>query len=272
KTLNKPVMNYGFPIKDSAGNITDVAIVAFTLEKYGQLLKTRNLPDNTSILLTDHKGTILFVPTAPELVGKQDREDLFRLMTAGGDEGIFETESNIGVRRIFAYQKLHLTGEQTPYMYVRSGVAVETVLVKSRKALWFSVGVMLSILLLTLGIALYISKRGILDKIHALQDASKEIAAGNLDARVSGNVCGGELGDLGHAFDEMAGKLADDILKLKLADEALREREGRLRVIFDTSQAGIILVGADGTITFANRRTAEMFGYSLDELIGLPYP
>src|SRR6185369_2281355 len=153
-----------------------------------------------------------------------------------------------------------------------AGVAVETVLAKSRKALWFNVGLMLSILLLTLGIALYISKRGILDKIHALQDASKEIAAGNLDVRVSGDVSGGELDDLGHAFDEMAGKLADDIQKLKLADEALREREGRLSVIFDTSQAGIILVGSDGTINFANRRTAEMFGYSLDELIGLPYP
>jgi len=272
RTLNKPVMNYGFPIKDAAGNITDVAIVVFTLEKYGQLLKTRNLPDNTSMLLTDHKGTILFVPTAPELVGKQDREDLFRQMTAGGDEGTFETESNIGVRRIFAFRKLRLGDELTPYMYVRAGIAVETVLAKSRKALWFNVGLMLSILLLTLGIALYISKRGILDKIHALQDASKEIAAGNLDVRVSGDVSGGELGDLGHAFDEMAGKLADDIQKLKLADEALRDREGRLSVIFDTSQAGIILVSSMGVITFANRRMAEMFGYSLTELIGMSYP
>jgi len=193
-------------------------------------------------------------------------------MTAGGDEGTFETESNIGVRRIFAFRKLRLGDELTPYMYVRAGVAVETVLIKSRKALWFNVGLMSSILLLTLGIALYISKRGILDKIHVLQDASKKIAAGNFDVRVSGDVSGGELGDLGHAFDEMAGKLADDILQLKLADEALREREGRLRVIFDTSQAGIILVSSLGVITFANRRMAEMFGYSLAELIGMPYP
>lgn len=272
KTLNIPVMNYGFPFKDASGKITDVAIAVFSLEKYGQLLKTRNLPENTSILLTDHKGTILFVPTAPELVGKQDREDLFRLMTTGGDEGTFENESNIGVRRIFAYQKLHLKGESTPYMYVRAGVSVETVLAKSRKALLLNVGLMSSILLLSVTFAFYISKRGILDKIQALQEASKNIAIGNLDIRVSEKVSGGELGDLGHAFDEMARKLADDLLRLNLADETLREREGRLSVIFDTSQAGIILVGSDGIITFANRRMAEMFGYSLDELIGLPYP
>lgn len=272
RTLNKPIMSYGYPIKDAAGKITDVAMVAFTLEKYGQLLKTRNLPDNTSILLTDHKGTILFAPTAPGLVGKQDRDDLFARMASGEEEGTFETESNTGVRRIFAYQKLNLSGERTPYIYVRSGVAVETVLAKSRKALLFNVGLMLTALLLTLSFALYISKRGILDKIHALQDASKKIAAGDLDVRVSKQVFGGELGDLGDAFDEMAGKLTEDILKLKAADEALREREGRLSVIFETSQAGIILVRSDGVITFANRRMAEMFGYSLDELVGMTYP
>jgi PAS domain S-box-containing protein len=272
KTLNRPVMNYGYPIKDAAGTISDVAIVAFTLDKYDQLLKTRNIPGNTSLLLTDHKGTILFVPTAPELVGKQDREDLFRRMAAGGKEGTFETESNIGIRRAFAYRKILLSNEQTPYMYVRAGVAVEPLLAKSRRALLLNVGMMASMLLLAISFALYISKRVILDKVLALRDASQKIAAGDLSVRVAEHVSGGELGELGEAFDVMADRLAEDILKLKIADEALREREGRLSVIFDTSQAGIILVNAKGIITFANKRLAEMFGFPLDEIVGMPYP
>ena len=63
-----------------------------------------------------------------------------------------------------------------------------------------------------------------------------------------------------------------DISERKQAEEALREREEQLRVIFDTSQAGIILVDPQGTILFANNRMAEMFGMPLEQLIGSSYP
>ena len=63
-----------------------------------------------------------------------------------------------------------------------------------------------------------------------------------------------------------------DITDRIRAEEALRESEKQLRVIFDTSQAGIILVSPEGIITFANQRMAEMFGCSLEGLVGTPYP
>jgi PAS domain S-box-containing protein len=63
-----------------------------------------------------------------------------------------------------------------------------------------------------------------------------------------------------------------DISERKEAEEALREREEQLRVIFDTSQAGIILVDPQGTILFANNRMAEMFGMPLSQLNGSSYP
>lgn len=78
-----------------------------------------------------------------------------------------------------------------------------------------------------------------------------------------------------HAFDgSVMGVLGvfDDVTERRQAIEALRESEKRLRLIFDTSQAGIILVAPDGTIAFANQRMAELFGYPYEELIGTPYP
>jgi PAS domain S-box-containing protein len=62
-----------------------------------------------------------------------------------------------------------------------------------------------------------------------------------------------------------------DINERKQAEEALRERKEQLRVIFDTSQAGIILVDPRGTIQFANKRMAEMFAMPLEQLIGSHY-
>jgi|GEM_PF-515513 len=53
---------------------------------------------------------------------------------------------------------------------------------------------------------------------------------------------------------------------------ALSESENRLRTIFETSQAGILLVDPHGVITFANQRMADMFKCPLPNLLGSAYP
>ena len=63
-----------------------------------------------------------------------------------------------------------------------------------------------------------------------------------------------------------------NITERKLAEAALREREEQIRVIFEASDAGIILVSPTGRITFANMRMAELFGMPLLALIGTTYP
>jgi PAS domain S-box-containing protein len=63
----------------------------------------------------------------------------------------------------------------------------------------------------------------------------------------------------------------EDISKRMSVERDLKESEERLRVIFEASQAGIILVGPDGIVSFANRRMAEMFGVEIDGLLGTSY-
>lgn len=62
-----------------------------------------------------------------------------------------------------------------------------------------------------------------------------------------------------------------DITDRKRALNAVRESEERLRVIFETSDSGIILVSPQGVIEFANGRMAEMLGMSPQELLGTFY-
>jgi PAS domain S-box-containing protein len=52
----------------------------------------------------------------------------------------------------------------------------------------------------------------------------------------------------------------------------LEHNIGQLRVLFETSMAGILTCDPTGRITIANKRMEEMFGYSTAELIGFPYP
>ena len=55
------------------------------------------------------------------------------------------------------------------------------------------------------------------------------------------------------------------------AQAALKESEEQLRTIFDASEAGIILVSPEGTIRYANNRMAEMFGTTLQGVVGTYY-
>ena len=74
--------------------------------------------------------------------------------------------------------------------------------------------------------------------------------------------------------EKFSGKVVilNDITERKHAEGALRESEMRLRTIFDTSSAGIIIVDTAGRITQANQRLAELFACPLEKMIGRTYP
>ncbi len=59
-----------------------------------------------------------------------------------------------------------------------------------------------------------------------------------------------------------------DINQRKEMEEALRASEEHYRRIVETSQEGMWVLNADGVTTYLNNRSAEIFGYSAEELIG----
>ncbi|SPF50535.1 PAS domain S-box (fragment) [Syntrophobacter sp. SbD1] len=64
--------------------------------------------------------------------------------------------------------------------------------------------------------------------------------------------------------------VARDITERKQAEEALRESEAKYRRIVDTATEGIWVLGPDAMTSFVNATTAEILGYSAEEMIGRP--
>ncbi len=60
----------------------------------------------------------------------------------------------------------------------------------------------------------------------------------------------------------------EDITERKLAQEALRRSEARLREILDTAREGVWVIDVEGCTTFANPRMAELLGCRIEQLVG----
>jgi PAS domain S-box-containing protein len=62
--------------------------------------------------------------------------------------------------------------------------------------------------------------------------------------------------------------IARDITERKKMEEKLRESEEKYRNIVETSNEGIIIVDNEAIITYANKKMADMIGYTLEESVG----
>jgi PAS domain S-box-containing protein len=60
----------------------------------------------------------------------------------------------------------------------------------------------------------------------------------------------------------------EDITERRQNEQVLRDSEKKYRTIVDTAHEGIIASNLDSVITYANRRSAEIVGYSMDEMVG----
>lgn len=113
------------------------------------------------------------------------------------------------------------------------------------------------------------------------------VVANSLSALLDNRPWEGELRLLGrdgnhrwvHAYtrpewDESEGRVVglwgavEDVHDRKAAEDALREGEEHLRVVFEAASNGILLVHADGSIVLANKAAAQMFGHPSDQLVG----
>lgn len=268
KVLRAPVFSFAYPFKDTSGSINGVAVIVINLDRYRQLYEQKAFSlGASSMMLVDHKGTILFSSLNPQLVGTQDK--LFQYMVSGTDGGTFEAKGNNNILRLFSFRKIFLKDESTPYMYVRIGVSKQDVLATVYRELLTNVGILSLVLLLTLGLAILLTKRGIHDKIITLRNATHAIANGDLTIRVADRVSGGELGELGCAFDEMALKLAASIHERQQAERHLMKSEEEFRLIFEEASDAIFWADATtGILLNCNKAAEEMMEAPREELIG----
>jgi PAS domain S-box-containing protein len=62
-----------------------------------------------------------------------------------------------------------------------------------------------------------------------------------------------------------------DVTARRMAEEAMRESEDRLRAIWENSPVGICMLDSNGVYQYVNKIYCDIYGYSFEELVGKPF-
>jgi C4-dicarboxylate-specific signal transduction histidine kinase len=220
----KPTIAMAYPLVDH-DEFRGVVMISFDLDIMKSILKRSQLPSDSNYILVDHNGIIISRGSENgRNVGEPIQPADLKKMEAGPNRDSYEFVRGDGDRRIATYFKLRLPGEQTPYMYVRAGISIKGAVAQANRQLLYNIGMLVPFVVLVLVLAILIGKRSIVDRVKRLQTASQRIAGGDLKTRVGDQVVGGELGELGHTFDEMARTLEENIAELNQSRLLLYEK------------------------------------------------
>ena len=224
----KPTICFGYPLISADGVINGVIACNIDFDVHDTLLSHLGSYSGASLSILDYKGLTIHRHNAlnnpNEIISG---EKTFFKMKAGKDKDTFIEKNSNGMEEIISYCKLQLWGEESPFLYVRANLPLEMVLGTAKQAQMVSVVLLsllvLSVIILTIPICNYC----FVNRIKGIQAASRRLAEGDLSARVSAHLeDGGELGELGRTFDNMAEQLAE-------RDELLRQKKEELNILND---------------------------------------
>jgi diguanylate cyclase (GGDEF)-like protein/PAS domain S-box-containing protein len=259
------IINFGRPLEDSAGHLSAVLVVGTWLDQFQDALRIQDLPAGTIVTVINQKGVIISRSVDPaswigrdalawksmsERVGVQDGSEITRWKSDG-------------VERITAFARVH----RAPWMVnVGQPTYAAFAAVGSRLA-WSALFVM-GALAGGFAIAWVLSGRVIRPLRQLGKDAAR-LASGELSHRSTVQTQD-EVGVLADDFNRMARALDARVQEARCAANEMRQAKDTLAAVIDASPVAIVCCDADRKTVLWNRTAEEMFGYSAEEVLGLP--
>ncbi len=259
KATKKTTINFLYPVANAKSAVGDVIAVNFNLDYLNVLLKDSGLSEGSGYTLFDSEGEIISYGSGDYVRGEQS-ESLFLRMKNGPDEDSFILRLK-GNNEILAYRKLSLRGEDSPYLYILASIPFQEILDKANANELKNLFLLFPSLFVAIVITIHIGNYSFVERIKTLQEASQRLASGDLDVRASDLVKGGELGELGESFDEMARQLL-------AREQAIRDSREELDDLYNNAPCGYHSLDKDGMIIRMNRTELNRLKYSPEDIVG----
>jgi PAS domain S-box-containing protein len=124
---------------------------------------------------------------------------------------------------------------------------------------------------LALGFSAYDDQATVIEMLSA--GAVGYVVKGTSPAEILEAMRRAARGQASLSIDSMSSMIEDlvgDMAERARAERVLRSSEGRFRGLVESAPDAVVIIDADGGIQLVNAETERLFGYSGDELLGLP--
>lgn len=229
RATGKAMINYGYPVLSPSGELLAVLQVGYDLDRLPMLLGHHELSKGISVVVTDHRGTVLYqMGSRSKVVGVQDAPQLFgKMKESSRDEDTFSIAGETGARGFYAFKRLRLAPDAEPYFYVRAGFSEELIAAESNRLLLRNITLMVAAGVVTLFLGARFVRR-VTEPVQLLVENSSRLAAGSYEVELPESTCR-EIGRLNDHFRAMVRAVQDRERELQDHNEELAAVEEELR-------------------------------------------
>ncbi|WP_321402552.1 ATP-binding protein [Maridesulfovibrio sp.] len=253
---------FGVPVFNDDGKPTGVIIVGTNLNHYKELFNNSDLLPGAFFGLCDRQGTrLLRIPTSKKIpIGRPIKAEVFNAARNADGPGMLEALTSDRLIHIVAFEPVRMASNKAPYMYMFMGLHKDLVVADANAEM--IKGGILGVLSLCIALTVtwFLGYSAIVSGIEKLTKATTLFGRG--DDVISGvDYSDGEIGQLGQAFDNMAGLLHK-------REKEVRSLQSYLSNIVDSMPSNIIGVTPDGIVTQWNAKAEVDFGLSKKDVLG----
>lgn len=203
-------LNFGYPIQNSAGSVQGVVYAAVSLNWLNQVVKDADLPEGSTLSVTDENGTILIRYPDPEnWMGRSIPESAISRAAKSFRTGVAEASEPDGIPRLVGFTPL-VGNRGGGDVYLSIGIPKRVAYADAdqmliSKLIWLAVIAAIAFAAAWIGGDLFV-----LRQVNTLTSSAKQLGKGNLASRVGPPYAHGDLGELAQTFDEMAASLQEN--------------------------------------------------------------
>lgn len=261
-----PGIHFAYPIRGEDGGVVGIIAAALDVDWFASRLGEK-LPPDLVLTVADSNGTIVVrLPGNETFRGQQIPEHFHRIIYATVP-GVTQAVGLDGVRNVLGYVPIPASPNGIYVGVGRSLDAAFADLNRLRIRGWAGVALGLTASLL---LAWFWSEHGIRRPLRELLAIAGDLRRGEY-IQSGKKWDSSELGEIGRAFDDLAGAVSDREARLRRSELMLQQREIYLSNVLDRIPAGIMQTRPDTTYAFVNRTMCEIVGRSRDELLGLSF-
>ncbi|MBD2000040.1 response regulator [Leptolyngbya sp. FACHB-541] len=237
RITGKSTLNFGYPILDESGKVRAIVSAALDLDWMDRLAAEAELPEGSTVTVTDRNGTILVrYPDSQDWVGKSVPNAPITQRILAQREGTTEATSLDGVEQLYAFTTLgngsHGSFDQD--VHIRIGVPRNVAFAEANQLLVENLVGLGCVTVLALTAAWFGGDIFLTRKVQSLVQTAQQLKSGDLSARTELADDTGELGHLARAFDEMAAAIA-------AREQAIASLNQDLQTLFEVIPIGVLI-------------------------------